>query len=314
MGRCGSTTGAGRRLRGALLAMLSLAGPGLAACAAGPAAGTGVVQAVGAESQYADVLAQVGGRYVSVTSVLDNPSTDPHAYEASPRVARAVSQAELVVQNGLGYDGFMGKIESATPSPARRVVVAQRVLGLPDATRNPHLWYDPATMPRVARAIAGALGALRPAHAAYFRANLVRFDASLRPWADAVAAFRARFGGVPVATTEPVADALLAALGARNLTPFSFQADVMNGTDPPPQDVSEVVGFLTGHRAKALCYNPQVTSSLTAMIRRRALSAGVPVVGVYETMPAGYHYQQWMVAEVAAITRAVAESKSTEHL
>ena len=299
-----------------VLAAGALAGAALSGCS-GPSAGstTGVVNVVGAENEYADVLGQIGGAYVHVSSILDDPNTDPHTFESSPSVAQEVSAAELVVQNGVGYDGFMGRIESASPSSSRKVIVVQHVLGLSDSTPNPHLWYEPATMPKVAAAMAAALAALRPAHAAYFQSNLRAFDQSLTPWLDAMAAFKARHGGTPVATTEPVADYLLAAMGADNLTPFSFQADIMNGTDPPPQDLTLEAGFFTGHHVKVFCYNQQVVSSLTASIRQSAEKSGVPVVGVYETMPTpGFHYQSWMVAEVRAIDRAVTAGTSTERL
>ena len=294
----------------------ALAGAGLVGCAgasSGPT--TGVIRAIGAENEYADVLGQIGGRYVRVSSILSNPNTDPHAFESSPSVAQEVSAAELVVQNGVGYDDFMGKIESASPSSNRKVIVVQRLLGLPDSTPNPHLWYDPATMPKVARAMADDLAMLRPAHAAYFQSRLQAFDRSLSPWLDAIATFKARFAGTAVATTEPVADYLLQAMGLDNLTPFSFQADIMNGTDPPPQDISLENGFFTGHKIKVFCYNEQVVSSLTASIRQSAEKSDVPVVAVYETMPTpGYDYQTWMLAEVQDIQRAIATGVSTEHL
>jgi zinc/manganese transport system substrate-binding protein len=273
-----------------------------------------VIDAVGAENEYANVLTQIGGRYVSVSSILDNPNTDPHTFESSPSVAREVSAAELVVQNGLGYDDFMKKVESASPTSSRKVVVVQQLLGLPDTTPNPHLWYSPQTMPKVAAAVADDLSALQPQHASYFRANVQRFDAALSEWTNAIAAFRARYGGTAVATTEPVADDLLEAMGAVNLTPFQFQADIMNGVDPAPQDISLENGLFSNHRIKVFCYNSQVTSSLTVSIRDNARAAGVPVVGVYETMPRGYDYQSWMLAEVDAIEAAVVSAKSTEHL
>src|SRR6201997_4516612 len=103
----------------------------------------------GGEKEHGTVTAQSGGRYVSVTAIMSNPNTDPHTFEASPSVAQAVSAARLVVQNGVGYDTFMNKIEAASPSSSRKVIDVQTLLGLPDSTRNPHLWYDPATMPKV---------------------------------------------------------------------------------------------------------------------------------------------------------------------
>jgi zinc/manganese transport system substrate-binding protein len=194
------------------------------------------------------------------------------------------------------------------------VIVAQHVLGLPDSTPNPHLWYDPRTMPAVAKVMAADLSALQPAHKAYFQANLRAFDRSLAPWLRAIAAFKAKYPGTLAATTEPVADYLLAAMGIKNLTPFTFQADIMNGVDPSPQDISLENGFLTQHKVKIFCYNQQVVDALTTSIRQTALGAGIPVVGVYETMPTGFTYQSWMLAEVQAIEKAVASKISTEKL
>ncbi len=289
----------------------------MTSCSSNPTAAVkpGVIQAVGAENEYANVLGQIGGRYVSVTSILDNPNTDPHTFEASTSVAQEVSAAQLIVQNGVGYDSFMDKIESASPNPNRKVIVAQDILGLPDSTPNPHLWYDPKTMPAVAKAMAHDLSELDPSHAAYFQSRLASFDASLQPWFAAIASFKARYGGTPVAVTEPVADYLLQAMGARILTPFAFQADIMNGVDPSPEDVTLENGYFTKHQVKVFCYNQQVVDSLTTSIRHTALSSGVPVVGVYETMPTpGYDYQSWMMAEVTAIQAAVENGTSTQHL
>ena len=284
-----------------------------AALAAPPPGAT--IKAIGVENEYADVISQIGGQYVRVTAIETDPNTDPHTFEVSPKVAAAFAGANLVVENGLGYDPWADKILSAAPNPARRLINVQHLLGRPDSTPNPHLWYDPATMPAVAKALAADLSALDPAHAAYFRANLVRFDASLAPWTAAIAAFKARYGGTPVAVTEPVADYMIQAVGCKIATPFSLQAAIMNGTDPAPQDVSLQNALFTGHEVKVFLYNQQVTDSLTQSFLALAKKNGIPVVGVYETMPTpGYSYQSWMVAEVAALQRAVTTKASTETL
>lgn len=304
---------AGKAVLGAIaLAVAAVALAGLAgACSSAavgpsPAGGRpGVVGVVAAERQYGDVAAQVGGAYVRVTSVLNDPNTDPHSFEISTSVARSVARAALVVQNGLGYDDFMGRIEAASPAPGRRVIDVAHLVGRPADTANPHLWYDPATMAKVAVAVASDLAATAPGRAAYFRDNAARFVSSLEPVEAALANLRARRPGFPVATTEPVADYLLAAAGARNLTPYSFQADVMNGVDPAPQDLTIQSGLLAHRRVDVLVYNEQVTDSLTEGFIRQARRAGVPVVGVYEIEPAGESYQQWMLSTVRALGRAV---------
>ena len=289
-----------------------------AACSTSQASSSGApgaVTAIGAENEYANVISQLGGKYVRVSAILSNPNTDPHTFESSASVTQEVSGAQLVVQNGVGYDSFMNKIEAAAPSSARTVIDVQNLLGLPDSTPNPHLWYSPSTMPAVAKAIAAALSRLQPAHAAFFAASLRRFDASLQPWYRAIAQFKAAYPGTPVATTEPVGDYMLQAAGTRNLTPFSFQADIMNGVDPSPQDVSLQNSLFSGHQVKVFVYNQQVTDSLTESFLTQARKYGIPVVGVYETMPTpGYDYQSWMLAEVTALQKAVADKISTQRL
>jgi zinc/manganese transport system substrate-binding protein len=304
-----------------LAAALALIGALVAAGCGGtsPAgASRGVIVAVGAENEYANVIEQIGGRYVKVTAIESNPNTDPHTFEASPSVAEAVSAASLLIENGVGYDTFMEKIESAGGAGSdsqRKVINVQHLLGLPDSTPNPHLWYKPQTMPAVAKALVSDLSALRPAHAAYFRANAMRFEASLKPWYAAIAKFKAAYPNMPVATTEPVGDYMLEAAGTHNMTPFTLQAAIMNGTDPAPQNVTLQNGLFSGHQVKVFVYNQQVTDSLTASFKQAAKRAGIPVVGVYETMPTpGYNYQAWMLAEVKALEKAAAQGISTEEL
>lgn len=298
-----------------ILLILWLARPIDVASAGASTHPSGPILAIGAENEYASVLSQIGGRYVHVSSILNNPNTDPHTFESSPTVAEKVGAAQLIVQNGLGYDTFMNKIESASPNPKRKVITVQTVLGLPDNTPNPHLWYKPTMMPVVAKAIASNLGALDPPQAAYFRANLTKFDRSLTPWTNAIAAFKARYSGTPVATSEPVADYMLQAIGVENLTPFRFQADIMNGVDPSPEDISLERSFFTNHKIKVFVYNEQVVDALTTTFRTEAERARIPVVGVYETMPMpGYNYQSWMLAETRDIQRAIADKVSTERL
>jgi zinc/manganese transport system substrate-binding protein len=309
---------AGAAVAGAAVAGLALLASGCSSSLAGIAAGGGgggTIVAVGAENEYADVIQQVGGKYVQVSAVMSNPNTDPHTFEASPSVGRLVNAARLVVQNGLGYDTFMDTIENAVPDSSRKVIVVQKLLGLPDSTPNPHLWYRPGTMPAVANAIAADLAALQPAHAGYFKANAAAFTRSLAAWTGVLAAFRAKYPGTPVATTEPVADYLLQAAGADNLTPWAFQADIMNGTDPSAQDVAAERSLFTEHKVKVFLYNQQVTDSLTESFISLARASGIPVVGVYETMPEpGYHYQSWMLAEVEDLQKAVADHESSERL
>jgi zinc/manganese transport system substrate-binding protein len=297
------------------------AGLVVVACGSSSSAGTSSrsssssIVAVGAENEYANVISQIGGRYVTVSAIESNPNTDPHTFEASPSVAQEVAKAQLVVQNGVGYDDYMNKIESASASSSRKIIDVQKLLGLPDDTPNPHLWYSPRTMPAVAKALVSDLSALKPSHAAYFQANGRKFDASLMPWLNAIASFKKTYPGTPVATTEPVGDYMLQAAGTDNLTPFTLQASIMNGTDPAPQNVSLQNSLFAQHKVKVFVYNQQVTDTITQSFLTLAAKYHVPVVGVYETMPTpGYTYQTWMLAEVNALRKAVADKVSTQKL
>ena len=293
--------------------LCALAGAGFLVLTAGPALAAGI-PAIGIENEYADVIAQVGGPYVSVTAIETDPNTDPHSFEASPRVAQQIAAARLIVKNGLGYDSWADRLITATQTAGQQVIDVQQLRGLPDSTPNPHLWYDPATMPAVAEAVAADLSRLDPAHAAVFAANAKKFDASLTPWLHAIASFKAQHPVVPVAVTEPVGDYMLQAVGADIKTPFSLQAAIMNGTDPSPQDVTTEMHLLTHRQVAVFVYNQQVTDPLTSSFLAAAKAHHVPVVGVYETMPFGYHYQGWMLAEVNAMRRAVTAHQSTETL
>ncbi len=296
----------------------STASPSASAAAGGSsssAAPAAKIVAIGAENEYADVISQVGGQYVQASAILSNPNTDPHTFEASPAVARTMSTAKLIVQNGVGYDDWAATMEKADPSDGRQVINVQQLLGLPDSTPNPHLWYKPSTMPAVANAVAADLGKIDSAHASYYKANAAKFIASLSAWNQALAAFKSAHPNTPVATTEPVADYMLQAAGADNLTPWTFQADIMNGNDPSPQNTAAENSLFTQHKVKVFLYNQQVTDALTDSFIKLANENGIPVVGVYETMPTpGYTFQSWMEAEVNAMNKAVTSKVSTEKL
>lgn len=271
--------------------------------------------AVGVENEYADVISQIGGEYVQATGIESDPNTDPHSFEANANVAWTLTRSLLIVKNGVGYDAWADKILAASPNPKQKVIDVQHLLDLPDSTPNPHLWYDPKTMPAVAKAVADALAQLIPDQAAFFQANVTKFDASLKPWTDAIAAFKAQHDKTPIAATEPVANYLLEAMGFDILTPFSLQKAIMDGNDPSPQDVTTQNGLFTGNKVKVFAYNQQVTDALTQSFQEHAKKNGIPIVGVYETMPApGYTYQSWMLAEVEALRKAVTDKVSTETL
>jgi zinc/manganese transport system substrate-binding protein len=310
----GSASGASSSSSSSSSSSMAAGGGPASGSASGSSAEPKIV-AVGAENEYADVISQIGGQYVNATAIMSNPNTDPHTFEASASVSKTVEAASLVVQNGLGYDDFMGTIEKAAPNSNRKVIDVQQLLGLPDSTENPHLWYDPKTMPAVAAELVKDLSVLQPDHASYFQANETTFLSSLKQWTDALAAFKQAYPNTAVATTEPVADYMLQAAGTDIKTPWSLQAAIMNDTDPAPQDIATQDRLFGGKKVKVFLYNQQVTDDITTKFLGEAHSANIPVVGVYETMPTdGYTYQSWMLAELNALKKAVTSGTSTEKL
>jgi zinc/manganese transport system substrate-binding protein len=273
--------------------------------AAAPAQAAGKkIAVVAAENFYGDVARQIGGDRVSVTSVLGNPDQDPHLFEATPAIVRQIAAAKVVIYNGAAYDAWMDKLLEVTAAPGRTVIVAADLVHK-KAGANPHLWYDPPTMPAVATALAAALGTIDAAHKDDYAARLKTFLASLTPLDDKIAAMRAKYAGAPVTATEPVFDYMAAALGLvmRNA---SFQLAVMNNTEPSARDLARFEDDLKNHRVRAMVYNTQASDRLVRRLVALARTDGVAVVGVTETCPPGLSYQAWMQRELDATAKALA--------
>lgn len=271
-----------------------------------------MVQAVGAENEYADVISQIGGKYVSVTAVMSNPSTDPHSYEANTKDETQISKATLIVQNGLGYDDFMDKLEGSSKNSSRTVINVSKALGYSDNTQNPHLWYKPDTMEIVAKLVAKNLESQLPANKKYFEDRLNKFNASLKTWKDDMNEIQKTYSKAGVAVTEPVANYLLEASGLNVETPWGFQASVMNGTDPSPQNVKTQEDLLKEKKVKVFVYNQQAIDDITTNLLKIAKDNNIPIVGVYETMPTKHTYQTWMEDETKNILKALKDKISTE--
>ena len=265
------------------------------------------VAVVAAENVYGDVAQQIGGEHVSVISLISNPAQDPHMFEATPAAARALSDAQIVIGNGADYDPWLDKLlQSARKSGRIEISVAE--LMRRKAGDNPHLWYDPATMPALARALAAALAKADPGHEAEYKSNLSAFLSALKPIEDKVAAMRAKYKGVPVTATEPVFEPMTDALGLINRN-RRFQLAMMNDTEPSAKDVAAFEGDLKQHKIKALISNTQVSEALTQRLVATAQASQIPVVGVTETLPAGKHFQDWVLGELEALDRALSGGK-----
>ncbi len=265
------------------------------------------MRVVAAENFWGDIASQIGGAHVSVTSIITDPTADPHQYESDARDAAAVADARLVIENGLGYDDFVAKLLSNTSNPRRVVRTVADVMHVSGADANPHLWYDLPEIPAVAAAIEAVLAAADPADAGEFAANLKTFDASLAPLEAIVTEIKTKYPNAPVAYTERVPGYLLDAAGLRVVSPAGFARSIEDGNEPSAGDAQAMQELISNHGVRVLLYNAQATSAVTKHVQDLARAAGVPVVAVTETMPKNEPtYQSWQQHQLEALLRALA--------
>jgi zinc/manganese transport system substrate-binding protein len=277
-------------------------------CAGGAAGDTpGTIDVVASTDVWGSVAAAVGGSRVSVSSIIDDSGQDPHSFEGSSRTLLAVRDADLLLENGGGYDDFMTRLISASGSRAP-VVDAVETSGLvagADGELNEHVWYDIPSAVKVAHAVAARLAALAPRHAAEFKANARAFDRDIRGLLRHEHQVAAASAGTGVAVTEPVPLYMLSAMGLRNLTPADFSRAVEDSSDLSPRVLSETLALFSEHRVALLAYNAQTSGPVTEQVEGAARTAGIPVVPVTETLPDGMSYLSWMAHNVDAIAEAV---------
>ena len=303
-----------RRRQPLALAAALAAALGLAACG-GEEAATGsattpaaddAVTVVASTNVYGAIASAIAGDAATVTSILSDPSADPHSYEANTRTQLELSRADVVIENGGGYDDFVDTMLDAAGDADPVVVDAVEVSGK-DTTGefNEHVWYDVATVRKVADAVEAALVQASPDDAATFTAGADALDAQLAGLEQRIAGDAGATRGARVAVTEPVPGYLLDALGAEDVTPEEFSEAIEEENDVPAAALRETLDLFTGGQVQALVYNEQTTGPQTEQVLAAARAAGVAVVPVTETLPEGQDYVTWMTANADAVAAAL---------
>ncbi|HEX8767139.1 MAG TPA: zinc ABC transporter substrate-binding protein, partial [Jatrophihabitans sp.] len=293
----------------ALAAVLLTAG--VAGCATSPsvqrAASGGVIEVAASTNVWASILSQLGGSHVRATSIIANPQTDPHAYEPTPADARTIARSRVFVENGVGYDPWAAQIVAASPDEDRTVIDVGRLAGVPDGG-NPHRWYSPADVTKVADAITTGLKKAAPADAEYFDSRRRSFEmVELRPYHRLIEEIRARYAGTAVGASESIFAPMADALGLDLTTPAGFLQAVSEGTDPSAADKADSERQLRSRAVKVYIYNSQNATPDVAAQLAVARRAGVPVVAVTETLnPPDASFQQWQVSQLQALKSALA--------
>ncbi len=266
------------------------------------------INVVASTNVYGDIARQIGGDLVSVTSIIDDPSADPHSYEASPKTQLALSKADLVIENGGGYDDFVDTMLSALPERPT-VINAVEISGksaVDGEELNEHVWYDFPTVIKIADAIADELATIDDAGASEFEDNAAAFKGKVAELVAATDELNESYAGTAVAITEPVPGYLLDNAGLVDKTPEEFAEAIEEETDVPPAALQATLGLFAAHAVSALVYNEQTTGPETEQVLAAAKAASVPVVPVTETLPEGEDYVSGMTGNVAALRAALA--------
>jgi zinc/manganese transport system substrate-binding protein len=282
----------------------------MTACSAevsnGAAADDGTLNVVASTDVWGDIAKQVGGHAVTVTSLISSPDQDPHSFEASASTALAISQAELVIENGGGYDDFVGQLLEVHDAHAT-VLNAVEISGHAAAAGelNEHVWYDLTSAAKVADAIASSLSAIDPDNAETFEENAQAFDAKVQALVDQESRLKDTVAGQGIGITEPVPLYMTEALGLVDKTPDAFSEAIEEGDEVSPAVLKETLDLYTDGQVAALVYNEQTTGPLTDQVKSAAEQGGIPVVPVTETLPEGLDYVAWMQQNLDELAHAL---------
>lgn len=289
-------------------AVLALAFLFLAACGSSGAATPGSIAVVAGENFWGSVAAQLGGSRVSVESVVTDPNADPHEYETSPNDARAFADARLVILNGAGYDRWGQKLLDANQASQRVVINVANIAGRKEGD-NPHFWYNPTFVIRIADEITATYKRIDAGHAAYFDQKRADFNIAFKPYTDEIATIKQGYSGTPIGATESIFDYMAAALGLNLVTPPEFMDAVSEGTDPPARAVATFHDQIAQRQIRVLVYNVQTSTAVTTNLKSLATSRGIPSVGISETIePPGLPFQDWQLKQLKALEAALRSS------
>ena len=266
-----------------------------------------VIRIVASTNVYGDVARRIAGGSAEVTSLISDPAQDPHGFEASPQALVALSKADIVIENGGGYDDFVDNLrKTAGNDPTVLNVVDLSGFAAQQGDElNEHVWYDFPTMAKFVDELATALGKADPSGASGFTANATAFKGDLTRMQGEEAKIKAAHGGAGVAITEPVPLYLLTAAGLVNKTPAEFSEAIEEDTDVPPVVLQETLKLFSDRQVALLTYNEQTAGAQTDAVLQAARSNNIPVVGVTETLPAGKDYVSWMNGNLTALAAAL---------
>jgi zinc/manganese transport system substrate-binding protein len=296
-------------LAAGLLATVAILAAGCGSKSTSAAAPSGVLQVVAAENFWGSIASQLGGSRVRVESVITSPATDPHDYEPTAADARTLAGAQLVIENGIGYDPWAEKLIAANPVSGRIVLNAGDLLGIKPGG-NPHRWYSPHDVQRMIDAIVRDFAKLEPKNSSYFARQKTLFEASgLAQYKGLIATIKRKFHGVPVGASESIFAPLAQSLGLRLLTPPTFLKAISEGADPTAADKTTIDRQVAGKQIKVWVFNSQNSTPDVKRVTEAASRRGIPVTTITETLvPASASFQDWQSRQLRALAAALAQA------
>ncbi len=287
-----------------LLAVAFLFSSAVFAFATGESEKPSGLQVVAAENTYGDLVQQIGDIHVHVLSIISDPNLDPHEYEANVDDARQIADADIVIENGDGYDDWMDKLMATTGNSHRLVIKAYDVA--PNHLyENEHVWYNPDNVIAISQKILDDMKQKDPADRADFDANFARLKSDIEKLDTRIADLKTKFAGTPIGLTETIFLYQSTLIGLNVLTPWAFDKAIAEGNDPTPPDAVAAEQQLTSRQDKILVYNEQTITPITTKLQDEARALDIPIVPVMETMPPGMHYQLWMENQLDALGKAL---------
>jgi zinc/manganese transport system substrate-binding protein len=276
------------------------------ACGSPSSSPSGLLKVIAGENFWASIATQLGGSKVSVHSVVSDPNADPHEYETTTDDARAFAEADLVILNGAGYDGWGSKLLAASPRQQREEIDVAQVLGK-KAGDNPHFWYDPAAVVRVADSITARYRSIDSTGVSYFDQLRADFTKALEPYTNEIATIKQKYSGAPIGATESIFVYMADALSLKLTTPPAFMDAIAQGNDPPAGAVAQFHDQIAGNQIKVLIFNGQTATAVTTNLRALAAAHRIPEVGVSETLqPQSAKFQDWQLAQLKSLENVLA--------
>ena len=256
-----------------LIAALSLAsvvaacqGPG--SSAGSPAAGG--LKVVTTTTVFADIVRNIGGDRVAVSSIIP-AGVGPEDYEPKPDDAKLLSDAELIISNGVGLDDFLDDLlASGSGGSAPRLVLGEGVPTVTeDGEENPHLWLDPSIVREsYVPNVAATLAEVDPAGKATFDSAAASYSAAL----DALdAELKSKVEAVPEANRKLVTFHDAFPYFARHFG-FELVGVILQnpGQEPTAAELAALVDQVKAAGAKAVFSEAQFSPKLAETLAQEA--------------------------------------------